>query len=327
MKDWDGIKVLVTGATGLVGSWLVKRLLSLNANVSGLVLDLDSNSELVRSGDINKIKIINGDLRSKLDITRAVAESECEIVFHLGAQTIVGEALIDPMWTFESNIAGTWHLLEALRQAGNQISAVVVASSDKAYGSSDLLPYLETYRLSGEGPYDVSKSCTDLIAQSYGKTYGLPVTIARCGNIFGGGDLNWSRIVPGTMRSLLNGTQPILRSDGSFVRDYVYVLDIVDAYIHLATKTKTENLNGEAFNFSRDQPLTVMEIYKGICEITSGVYVEPKILNAANNEIKDQYLDSSKAREILGWESKFTLESGLKETLSWYRGNVLGISI
>lgn len=327
MSYWKGRRVLVTGATGLVGSWLVKRLLTLEADVHGLVLDADPDSELIRSGDISRITVTNGDLRISMDVSRAVKNSNCEVIFHLGAQTIVGTALNDPMWTFESNIAGTWNLLEAVRQSGNQVKSVVVASSDKAYGTSDVLPYLEGFSLHGEGPYDVSKSCTDLIAQSYGKTYKLPVTVARCGNIYGGGDLNWSRIIPGTIRSLIQGAQPEIRSDGSFIRDYVYVMDIVDAYIHLAVETEKGKINGEAFNFSRDEPLSVMDLYKQICQAFNNSYVEPKILNSAKNEIKDQHLDSSKAKKVLGWKSNFTLTDGLTETINWYKTNLTKVAI
>jgi len=327
MSYWKGRRVLVTGATGLVGSWLVKRLLTLEADVHGLVLDADPDSELIRSGDISRITVTNGDLRVPMDVSRAVKNSNCEVIFHLGAQTIVGTALNDPMWTFESNIAGTWNLLEAVRQSGNQVKSVVVASSDKAYGTSDVLPYLEGFSLHGEGPYDVSKSCTDLIAQSYGKTYKLPVTVARCGNIYGGGDLNWSRIIPGTIRSLIQGAQPEIRSDGSFIRDYVYVMDIVDAYIHLAVETEKGKINGEAFNFSRDEPLSVMDLYKQICQAFNNSYVEPKILNSAKNEIKDQHLDSSKAKKVLGWKSNFTLTDGLTETINWYKTNLTYVAI
>jgi CDP-glucose 4,6-dehydratase len=327
MSYWKGRRVLVTGATGLVGSWLVKRLLTLEADVHGLVLDADPDSELIRSGDISRITVTNGDLRIPMDVSRAVKNSNCEVIFHLGAQTIVGTALNDPMWTFESNIAGTWNLLEAVRQSGSQVKSVVVASSDKAYGTSDVLPYLEGFSLHGEGPYDVSKSCTDLIAQSYGKTYKLPVTVARCGNIYGGGDLNWSRIIPGTIRSLIQGAQPEIRSDGSFIRDYVYVMDIVDAYIHLAVETEKGKINGEAFNFSRDEPLSVMDLYKQICQAFDNSYVEPKILNSAKNEIKDQHLDSSKAKKVLGWKSNFTLTDGLTETIDWYKTNLTKVAI
>ena len=327
MSYWKGRRVLVTGATGLVGSWLVKRLLTLEADVHGLVLDADPDSELIRSGDISRITVTNGDLRIPMDVSRAVKNSNCEVIFHLGAQTIVGTALNDPMWTFESNIAGTWNLLEAVRQSGSQVKSVVVASSDKAYGTSDVLPYLEGFSLHGEGPYDVSKSCTDLISQSYGKTYDLPVTVARCGNIYGGGDLNWSRIIPGTIRSLIQGAQPEIRSDGSFIRDYVFVMDIVDAYIHLAVETEKGRINGEAFNFSRDEPLSVMELYKQICHAFNNSYVEPKILNSAKNEIKDQHLDSSKAKRVLGWKSNFTLTDGLTETVNWYKTNLTKVAI
>jgi CDP-glucose 4,6-dehydratase len=327
MSTWKGRKVLVTGATGLVGSWLVKRLLSLEADIHALVLDADPESELIRSGDIGRITVTNGDLRIPTDVARATRNSKCEVIFHLGAQTIVGTALKDPMWTFESNIAGTWNLLEAVRQSGNQVKSVVVASSDKAYGTSEILPYLEGFSLHGEGPYDVSKSCTDLIAQSYGKTYDIPVTVARCGNIYGGGDLNWSRIVPGTIRSLLHGVQPEIRSDGSFIRDYVYVMDIVDAYMHLAIETEKGRINGEAFNFSRDEPISVMSLYKQICQSYNQSYIEPRILNSAKSEIKDQHLDSSKAKKVLGWKSNFTLNDGLAETVNWYKSNLSKVAL
>jgi CDP-glucose 4,6-dehydratase len=210
-------------------------------------------------------------------------------------------------------------VLEAVRQSKGLVKAVVVASSDKAYGSTGNLPYLEEYALHGEGPYDVSKSCTDLIAQSYGNTYGVPVTIARCGNIYGGGDLNWSRIVPGTIRDLERKKQPVFRSDGTFIRDYVHVDDVIGGYMKLAEVSQTKNLNGEAFNFSRNEPLSVIELYKLICLATVGGYVEPLILNTAKSEIKDQHLNSAKAEKVLGWTSKVSIDDGLAKTINWYR--------
>ena len=239
MSFWKNKSVLVTGATGLVGSWLVRDLLDKGAHVTALVLDTDPNSELFRSGDVNRISVVNGDLRNYKDVARATFTNSCTDVFHLGAQTIVGTALVDPISTFESNIQGTWNVMEAARQSQGSVKSVVVASSDKAYGSSETLPYLENFPLHGDGPYDVSKSCTDLIAQSYGSTYGIPVTVARCGNIYGGGDLNWSRIIPGSIRDLINEKRPVLRSDGTFVRDYVHVDDIVSAYLKLSEVSQT----------------------------------------------------------------------------------------
>ena len=315
---WRNRSVLVTGATGLVGGWLVKELLRRGARVSALILDSDFTSELFRSGDIYKINTIQGNLSSYSDARRAISQSEAQSVIHLGAQTIVGTALVDPVSTFKANIEGTWNILEAARLMAKNVSSVVVASSDKAYGSSPTLPYTEGQPLHGDGPYDVSKSCTDLISQTYGKTYGLPVSVARCGNIYGGGDLNWSRIVPGTFRDIANNERTVIRSDGTFTRDYVHVLDIVDAYLHLAQSTEELSLAGEAFNFSRDEPLSVLEIHSAIYKSLGIDYLSPVINNTATSEIKDQHLDSKKAREILGWGSKITLESGLKLTAEWY---------
>ena len=315
---WRNRSVLVTGATGLVGGWLVKELLRRGARVSALILDSDFTSELFRSGDIYKINTIQGNLSSYSDARRAISQSEAQSVIHLGAQTIVGTALVDPVSTFKANIEGTWNILEAARLMAKNVSSVVVASSDKAYGSSPTLPYTEGQPLHGNGPYDVSKSCTDLISQTYGKTYGLPVSVARCGNIYGGGDLNWSRIVPGTFRDIANNERTVIRSDGTFTRDYVHVLDIVDAYLHLAQSTEELSLAGEAFNFSRDEPLSVLEIHSAIYRSLGIDYLSPVINNTATSEIKDQHLDSKKAREILGWGSKITLESGLKLTAEWY---------
>jgi CDP-glucose 4,6-dehydratase len=267
---------------------------------------------------------VNGDLRNYKDVSRAVFSNECTDIFHLGAQTIVGTAMQDPLSTFESNIQGTWNILETARQSNGGVKSIVVASSDKAYGSSDQLPYLENFPLHGDGPYDVSKSCTDLIAQSYGSTYGIPATIARCGNIYGGGDLNWSRIVPGTIRDLLSNEIPVLRSDGTFVRDYVHVDDIVSAYLRLSEVSQTKNLNGEAFNFSRDEPLSVLSLYREISLIVAGKYIEPEIKNSAKSEIKDQHLNSGKAHSVLGWKSSVTLQSGLEKTFNWYKTYLAG---
>jgi len=315
---WENKSVLITGATGLVGSWLVKELLMRNARVSALILDPEPSSELFRSGDSKRIEIVNGNLSSFDDVSRAVSQSSAQTIFHLGAQTIVGTGLIDPINTFKANIEGTWNLLESVRRMKSGISSVVVASSDKAYGTSKTLPYKEEYALHGLGPYDVSKSCTDLIAQTYGHTYDLPITIARCGNIYGGGDLNWSRIVPGSLRDISKGIQTEFRSDGTFIRDYIYVLDIVDAYLHLAESTEKLEINGEAFNFSNDHPLSVLEIHKAIYEASGVDYLEPLVRNIAKSEIQDQHLDSSKAHNILNWKSNVTLHEGLRRTAEWY---------
>ena len=312
-SKWANRRVLVTGATGLVGSWLVDRLIAEGASVTALILDSDPQSELMRSGNIEKIAVVNGNLANFDDVKRAVFRDD------------VGNALKDPLSTFQSNIQGTWNVLEAARQARNQIKSVLVASSDKAYGTATKLPYDENMPLRGDGPYDVSKSATDLLSRSYGVTYGTPVVIARCGNIYGGGDLNWSRIVPGTIRSLLMNETPIIRSDGKFIRDYVHVDDAVDAYLHMASAMESKSIAGEAFNFSRDEPISVLDLYEVICKVTVGKKVTPKILNQAKAEIHSQHRDSGRARKELGWSSKVTLEEGLMRTVDWYKkflGNI-----
>lgn len=315
---WAGRRVLVTGATGIVGSSLVRRLLDEDAVVVTLVFDWDPQSELMRSGDVGRTHVVSGGLEDISAVERAVNLHETDTVIHLGAQTLVGTANRNPLPTFEANIRGTYNLLEVCRIHRDLVKSVVVASSDKAYGDVAELPYSEEMPLHGKHPYDVSKSCADLLAGAYGHTYGLPVTVARCGNIYGGGDLNWSRIVPGTIRSLLNGEAPILRSDGTFTRDYIYVRDVVDGYLRLADRAGEEGIRGEAFNFSPGEPLSVIEITREIQRLMDREDLEPVILNQARAEIRDQYLDCTKAAERLGWSSGYTLEEGLLETIAWY---------
>ncbi len=315
---WIHRRVFVTGASGIVGSWLVKDLLSRGAYVVVLIRDADPQSELFRSGDIDKVTVVNGSLEDYWTLERAINEHETDTVFHLGAQTIVGTAHRNPLPTFESNIRGTYNLLEACRVHGDIVKSVVVASSDKAYGEQDILPYTEDMQLNGRHPYEASKSCADLIAQCYHHTYGLPVAIARCGNVYGGGDLNWNRIVPGTIRSLLLGEGPIIRSDGTYRRDYIYVKDVVRAYVRLAECLCDNGVSGEAFNFGNQSPITVIEIVREIRRLMGCEDIEPVILSCARGEIHSQYLSSSKARGILGWNPQYDLESGLKETIGWY---------
>lgn len=316
-KDWRERRALVTGATGIVGSWLCEELLSRGTTVVAMVIDDDPQSRFYREGIDRQCRIVRGDLARIEDCTRAINLHDVDVVFHLGAQTIVGTALRDPLECFESNIRGTYNLLEAARRLTPLVQSFVVASSDKAYGDSPVLPYTEDMPLNGKHPYDVSKSCTDLIAQTYAHTYGLPVSIARCGNIYGGGDLNWSRIVPGTIRSLLAGERPVLRSDGGPIRDYIYVKDVVDAYIALADATPRDGIAGEAFNFSPQSRYTVMDIVAALGRVMN-VEPNPLVLATATMEIRDQTLDATKAREQLGWKPQWSLDEGLRETVAWY---------
>jgi CDP-glucose 4,6-dehydratase len=319
---WQDRPVLVTGATGLVGSWLVRRLAAAKADVVCLIRDQIPQSELVRSGLIDQVKVVRGDLVDQELLERTLGEYEITTVIHLAAQTIVGIANRNPVSTFESNIRGTWCLLEACRRSP-RIEQVIIASSDKAYGDQEILPYSEDTPLQGRHPYDVSKSCADLISTTYAHTYGLPVVITRCGNFYGGGDLNWNRIVPGTIRSILRGERPIIRSDGLYVRDYFYVEDGAAAYM-LLTESLAANpdLRGEAFNFSNELQITVIELVEAILK-QMGSTLEPDIQNAASNEIRKQYLSAQKARDMLDWSALYTLDEGLKHTIAWYT-NFLG---
>jgi len=319
MSFWKSRSVLITGATGIVGSWLVKALLNEGASVVALVRDADPQSELLRSGDYKRISIVDGQLEDFWAIERAINVHETEIVFHLGAQPLVAVANRFPLQTFEANIRGTYNLLEACRIHRKLVQRIVIASSDKAYGEQTQLPYVEDLPLLGRHPYDVSKSCTDMLAQSYAHSFELPVAIARCGNIFGGGDLNWSRIVPGTIRSVLQGERPVIRSDGSYVRDYIYVEDVVNAYTLLAERMSESSLRGEAFNFSLEVPFTVKEIAGRIKNLMGCDNVELDVRNVATNEIRAQYLSAAKAKTVLNWTPKHTLDSGLRETIDWYR--------
>ena len=315
---WQDRRVFVTGCTGLVGSWTVRALLQRGAHVVGLVRDQVPGCELMRGGNYDKIDIVRGDVTDQPLLERALAEYEIQTVFHLAAQTIVGIANRNPISTFESNIQGTWAVLEACRRSP-AVKQIVVASSDKAYGVHDKLPYDEDSALQGQFPYDVSKSCADLIANCYAKTYSLPVCITRCGNFYGGGDLNWNRIVPGTIRSILNGERPIVRSDGTYIRDYFYVADGARAYMTLAERMmERPNLKGEAFNFSNEIQVTVLELVKRI-GAAMGSSLEPVILGQGSNEIPHQYLSAAKARRMLQWSPLFDLDSGLAETIRWYR--------
>lgn len=318
MNLWNRRSVLVTGATGLVGSALTRRLVEAGAEVVCVVRDWVPQSELVRSGVIEQCRVVRGDVCDQALLERALGEYEVRSVFHLAAQTIVGIANRNPVGTFETNIQGTWALLEACRRSP-LVSEVVMASSDKAYGDQDVLPYTESTPLEGRHPYDVSKSCADLIATAYAVTYGTRVAITRCGNFYGPGDLNWNRIVPGTIRSVLAGERPIIRSDGSLVRDYFYVEDGAAAYMRLAEALADGSCApGEAFNFSNELQVTVLELVKQILDVM-GSALTPDVRNEANHEILHQSLSAEKARRQLSWSPAYTLEQGLASTVAWYK--------
>ena len=316
---WLDRPTFVTGGTGLIGGSLVRRLVEGGADVVCLVRDWVPQSPLVSGGLLGKVKVVRGDVNDQELMERALGEYEVDTVIHLAAQTIVGIANRNPVSTFETNVRGTWSLLEACRRSPTVRQIVVASSSDKAYGDHENLPYTENAPLQGQHPYDVSKSCADLLAQAYGVTYGLPVAITRCGNFYGGGDLNWNRIVPGTVRSVLRGQRPIIRSDGNYVRDYFYAEDGAAANMTLAEKlAENPELRGQAFNFSNETQVTVLELVEKILQMMNSTFT-PEVRNEATNEIRHQYLSAEKARRILGWRPLFTLDEGLRPTIDWYK--------
>lgn len=324
MSFWAGRRAFVSGTTGLLGAWLAEELLARGAEVVALVRDWVPNSRAVTAGVLDRCTVVRGDLEDLDVVVRALNEYEVDSVFHLGAQAIVGTAVRHPLSTFESNVRGTWTLLEAVRQCPRLVQRVVVASSDKAYGEQPVLPYTEEMPLQGRFPYDVSKSCSDLIALSYFHTWRTPLAVTRCGNLFGGGDLNFNRLIPGTIRSVLRGEAPVVRSDGTFVRDYVYVRDAVAAYLLLAERLPAEGVTGEAFNFGPQEPLSVLEVVNRILAAMGRSDLVPVILNQATHEIPRQYLDCAKATARLGWAPTHSFEEGLRETIAWYREHLGG---
>lgn len=315
---WQDRPTFVTGVTGVLGGWLVRRLRELGARVVGLVWDPTLQNELVPSGMFEQVTVVGGDVRDQALLERILGEHEIEAVFHLAAQTVLSIANRNPSETFETNVQGTWALLEACRRSPT-VKQIVVASSDRVYGAHAQLPYTEEMPLVGRHPYDASKSCADLVAQAYAVTYELPVVISRSGNFYGGGDLNWSRIVPGAIRSVMRGEPPVIRSDGNYVRDYFYVEDAAAAGTFLAERlAERPDLRGQAFNFSNEAPITVLDLVKLIVRLM-GSHLEPRVLNEVTYDIQEQYLSAAKARQLLGWKPLFSLEEGLRRTIEWYR--------
>jgi CDP-glucose 4,6-dehydratase len=323
MNFWNDKNVFITGCTGFLGSWLTAELVRQGANVVGLIRDRIPQSMLVRSGVITQINVAHGDICDYHLVERIIAEYEIDTIFHLAAQTQVMIANRSPMSTFETNVRGTWQLLEAARH-NPTVERIVVASSDKAYGVQDELPYREVAPLQGKYPYDVSKSCADLISLSYAHSYGLPVAVTRFANLYGGGDLNWKRIVPGTIKSVLRGERPIIRSDGTFQRDYMYVEDAVRGYMLVGEQVAREDVRGQAFNFGLDKPASALEVVETIIAISDKPELEPIILNEAKNEIPHQYLASDKAHRVLGWRAEYDLAAGLSAATDWYQAFLAG---
>jgi CDP-glucose 4,6-dehydratase len=316
---WRGRRVLVTGATGLVGGWVVAALLEAGAEVTALVRDPEPRSLFNRSGADQRCSIVTGELESLATVERAVVEHEVETVIHLAAQAIVGAARRDPLATFEANVRGSYNLLDVCRRHHDLVRRIVIASSDKAYGDHGGRAYDEEAPLVAEHPYDVSKACAEMLARSYARSYDLPITIARCGNVYGGGDLNWSRIVPGTIRSLLRGERPVLRSDGTSRRDYLYARDAATAYLALADAAVRPELRGQAFNFSNESPTSVLEMVQRLIRQVGRADLSPVIENNTRGEIPHQAVSARKARDQLGWRPTYDLERGLAETVEWYR--------
>jgi CDP-glucose 4,6-dehydratase len=317
--EWKNHRVLVTGATGLLGSWLTEALLSRGAEVTCLIRDQVPRSRLVTTGAIARVNVVRAPLEDFHEVLRALNEYEVETVFHLAAQTIVGTASRSVLSTFEANIKGTWNVLEAARSLPQLVKRVLVASSDKAYGDHAKLPYSEDAPLLGRFPYDASKACAELLCASYAASFQLPVVTTRCGNLYGGGDLNYSRIVPGTIRSALLGERPIVRSNGKLVRDYFYVEDAVAAYLHLAERMRALELGGQAFNFGTSEPKSVLEMVALVLAAAGRPELEPVVQNQTSREIEKQYLDCTKAQRVLGWKPAFTLPAALARTVAWYR--------
>ena len=315
---WQDRPTFVTGATGQIGGWLVKRLLALGADVVCLVRDWVPQCELVQAGLLDRVKIVRGDLRDVELLRRCLGEYEVNSVLHLAAQSIVGVANRDPLTTFDANLRGTWCLLEACRLSPT-VKQVVMASTDKAYGESQRLPYTEDMPLQPVYPHDVSKACAEMIARCYAETYNLPAAITRLPNIYGGGDLNWNRIVPGAIRAVLRGEPPVINSNGLFIRDYLYVEDAAAAHLLLAEKLAEDpGLRGQAFNISNETHLTVLELVERILHLMDSS-LQPLVRDQAKNEIVNQYLSAQKARQVLGWQPLFSLEEGLQRTIAWYR--------
>lgn len=317
--SWKNANVLVTGADGFIGSHVAKELIERKAEVVTIVRDIKKRSNIDLLNLKKNITIVHGNLINYQDCERAINEYDVDFCFHIAAQAIVGQANRSPLSTFESNIKGTWNILEACR-ISKTVKGLVIASSDKAYGQQKKLPYTEESPLNGYYPYDASKACQEILARSYFMTYSLPLAITRNANTYGPADMNFSRIIPDVITRILKNEQPVIRSDGSPERDYMYIKDAVNAYLTLAENLHRKDVAGEAFNFGTSKPISVIRLYERIIKLM-GKNFKPKILGEAKNEIDRQYLDSTKAKKVLDWEAKYTIDEGLKKTIEWYKGH------
>ena len=316
---WLGRRVFITGASGFIAPWLAGELLSRGAEVTALLRPSDEGKTLKLRGILGRVRRVNGDV-SQPSSFEALRSGDFDTCFHLAARSGVQDGHRFPVKAFEANVVGTLNFLEACR-ASKSTERVVVASSDKVYGEQPKMPCTEDMPLLGSGPYEASKACAEMLSHSYVRSYGLPINVTRCANTYGGGDLSLSRLVPGTIVSILRGETPVIRSDGKAERDYVYVTDTVAAYLSLAEKTGKGGICGEAFNFGSGKPVTVLGLFRLILR-TMGSSAEPKVLNQAGNEIRRQFLDSTKAKRVLGWEPRVTLEKGIHETVAWYAARI-----
>ena len=315
---WKGRNVFITGGDGFIGSWLTKALVEKGANVICLIRDIAQHGGLTLHKLNNSVEMVFGSVTDYALMQRVLNEKKVDTCFHLAAQAIVRVANESPLSTFESNIKGTWVLLEACRNYKN-ISRIIAASSDKAYGKHDKLPYSEEFSLLPIHPYEASKACSDILVRSYAQTYDLPVAVTRCANTYGGGDLNFDRIVPETIKHILFGEPILIRSNGKFKREFFYVKDAAKAYLVMGEKLEELGLKGEAFNFGTDQPVVILDLVRKIVEISGKHDTEIKILNEAKAEIKDQFLSNKKARSVLNWSPEYDLDRGLRETYEWYK--------
>ena len=314
---WEGKKVFITGCNGFIGSWLTYELFKQGADITGLIRDQIIRTNLHLLQLEKKINIVHGDVIDFNCLRRCFAEYDIDTVFHLAAQPIVTVALKDPIGTFKANIEGTWNILEVSRQIN--VQRLIIASSDKAYGTHKELPYDETFPLNGQFPYDVSKTCSDLIAQTYFNTYELPVCITRNANIYGGGDLNFNRIIPETIKSILSGKDPVIRSNGEFIREFFYVKDAVKSYLLVAENLHRKNIMGRAFNFGSTEKIKIIDLVNKIIKLSGNRNIKPIILDEVKKEITDQYLSCKLAESVFKWKPDYMLEEGLKETYNWYK--------